>query len=199
MFPASYAHEQDAAALEAHLRRHPLSTLALAVGDRPFVVQVPVVVRSLPGGLALDFHISRRNAVAPHLVDGARGLIISAGPQAYISPDWVGGGDKEVPTWNYVAVEAEGPLALLAPEGLTALLADLSAQEEARLLPKKPWTLDKIDPDYFQRLSSAIVGARLTVERLEGTAKLSQNKPEADRAAIAAALGDHPIADLMRR
>jgi len=36
------------------------------------------------------------------------------------------------------------------------------------------------------------------VERLEGTFKLSQNKNEADRAGVIAALGDHPIARRMR-
>jgi len=43
-----------------------------------------------------------------------------------------------------------------------------------------------------------IVGARMIVERLEGTTKLSQDKPPADRAGVVAALGDHPIARMMR-
>jgi transcriptional regulator len=43
-----------------------------------------------------------------------------------------------------------------------------------------------------------IIGCRLTVERLEGTFKLSQNKTDAERAGVVVALGDHPVAGLMR-
>jgi transcriptional regulator len=131
------------------------------------------------------------------LAYGVRAVALSAGPHAYVSPDWLAG-HNEVPTWNYVSVEAEGSLTPLSRDELIALLDDLSLQEETRLLPKKPWTRDKADPDYIERLVGAIVGARLHVERLEGTIKLSQNKSEADRAAVVAALGDHPIAARMR-
>jgi transcriptional regulator len=79
-----------------------------------------------------------------------------------------------------------------------ALLDDLSAQEEARLEPKPPWTRAKMSPGRFEAMTRAIVGVRLTVERLEGTSKLSQNKSEADRGRVIAALGDHPIGRLMR-
>lgn len=198
MHPAPYHQEDDAQKLAAHLESHSFATVCLAAEGRPMVVQVPVVLRRLPGGLALDFHVARRNALAPHLADGVRALVLSAGPHAYVSPDWLAGPD-EVPTWNYVSVEAEGPLSLLDRDALVALLDDLSAQEEARLAPKAPWTRAKVSADYFERLAAAIVGARLTVERLQGATKLSQNKSPADRAAVAAALGDHPIARLMRR
>ena len=199
MHPAPYHQEDDPAKLEAHLADYSFVTLCVAGDGRPVVVQAPVVLRRLAeGGLALDFHVAKRNAIAPLLLEGARAVALSAGPHAYVSPDWLAG-VNEVPTWNYVSVEAEGPLAPLGREDLIALLDDLSLQEEVRLAPKKPWTRDKADPDYIERLVGAIVGARLHVERLEGTKKLSQNKSDEDRAAVAAALGDHPIADLMRR
>lgn len=197
MHPAPYHHESDAARLEAHLAAYSFVTLCVAADVRPVVVQAPVVVRRLPAGLALDFHVARRNAIAPFLGEGVRAVALSAGPHAYVSPDWLDG-PNEVPTWNYVSVEAEGPLTLLDRESLVVLLDDLSAQEEARLAPKTPWTRDKADPAYVERLVGAIVGARLRVERLEGTTKLSQNKSPADRQAVAAALGDDPIARLMR-
>jgi transcriptional regulator len=197
MHPAPYHREEDAAKLQAHLEAYSFATLCVVAERRPLIAQVPVVLRRQPDGLALDFHVARRNAVAPHLADGVRAVILSTGPHAYISPDWLAGPD-EVPTWNYVSVEAEGPLSLLDADDLVALLDDLSAQEEARLAPKPAWTRRKMDQDRFQRMTGAIVGARLKVERLEGTAKLSQNKSDADRAAVATALGDHPIAALVR-
>lgn len=197
MHPAPYHQETDRAALEAHLAAYSFATLCVVGEGRPVVVQVPVLLRRLATGLALDGHVAKRNAIAPYLVDGVRAVVLSAGPHAYVSPDWLSGPDQ-VPTWNYVSVEAEGPLRLLEHDELVALLDDLSTQEEARLAPKPPWTRDKMSGDYFQRLTGAIVGVRLVVERLEGTTKLSQNKPEADRLAVAAALGDDPVAALVR-
>jgi len=198
MHPAPAFHVTDEARLLAWIEAHPFMTLVGAPVGRPLVAHAPVVVRRLETGLALDFHLSRGNGLAGALVQGFSGLLVGLGADAYISPDWYVSADQ-VPTWNYVTVEAEGPVAALDAAGLTTLLDDLSAQEEARLRPKRPWTRAKMSPGVFDRMSRAIIGARLTVERLEGTFKLSQNKSEADRDGAIAGLGDDPMAELMRR
>jgi transcriptional regulator len=197
MHPSPAFRVEDEAPLLAQLAARPFVTLAAVVDGRPVVAHAPVVVRWLPTGLALDFHLSRGNALAPALAAGFRAVAVSLGPEAYVSPDWYADKDQ-VPTWNYVTVEAEGPVAVLDDAGLVALLDALSVQEEARLLPKRPWTRAKMSPGKFDMMTRMIVGARLAVERLEGITKLSQNKDTADRAGVIAALGDHPIADLMR-
>jgi transcriptional regulator len=198
MHPAATFRVEDEAVLLAHLAAHPFVTLAAAPDGRPRIAHAPVVVRRLASGLAIDFHVSRANALAPFLADGFRGVAVSLEADAYVSPDWYEDADQ-VPTWNYVSVEVEGPIAMLDEAGLVTLLDDLSTQEEARLAPKPPWTRGKMSPGRFDAMVRAIVGARLTVERLEGVTKLSQNKSEADRAGVIAALGDHPIGRLMRR
>ncbi|TCS14060.1 FMN-binding negative transcriptional regulator [Caulobacter sp. BK020] len=198
MHPAKGFRVEDRQALLAFVRAHPFVTLAAAVGGRPFVAQAPVVVRELDfGEVALDFHLSRGNALAPFVVQGFRAVALATGPDAYVSPDWYGSEDQ-VPTWNYVSVEAEGLVAPLSAEETLALLDDLSAQEEARLAPKPPWTRAKMTPARFETLLRGIIGCRLSVERLEGTWKLSQNKSAAERAGVVAALGDHPVAGWMR-
>jgi transcriptional regulator len=198
MHPASQFRVEDREALLAFVRVHPFVTIAAAVRGRPFTAQAPVVIRELDfGEVALDFHLSRGNALAPHIVQGFRAVILATGPDAYVSPDWYGSVDQ-VGTWNYLSVEAEGSVAPLNDEELVALLDDLSAQEEARLLPKPPWTRDKMSPGRFETMTRAIIGARLVVDRLEGTFKLSQDKREADRVGVVAALGGHPIAGLMK-
>jgi transcriptional regulator len=196
MHPAPAFREIDEPRLVAQLAARPFCTLAAAPDGRVRIARAPVVVRRLAEGLALDFHLSRGNALAPFLADGLRAVLASLGDDAYVSPDWYVSEDQ-VPTWNYVTVEAEGPVAMLDDEALAALLDDLSAQEEARLAPKPPWTRAKMSSGRFEAMSRAIVGARLSVERLEGTWKLSQNKAEADRAGVRGALGDHPMARLI--
>jgi transcriptional regulator len=197
MHPAVMFREGEVEPLLAHLSAHSFVTLAAAPQGRLFVAHAPVVIRRLEGGLAVDFHLARSNALAPALAQGFRAVAVSLAADAYVSPDWYQSADQ-VPTWNYVSVEAEGPVAILDDAGLVTLLDDLSAQEEARLAPKPPWTRAKMSAGRFEVMARAIVGARLTVERLEGVTKLGQNKGEADRTGVIAALGDHPIAALMR-
>jgi transcriptional regulator len=197
MHPSAAFKTEDEAVLLAHLAAHPLVTLAAEMQGRLLIAHAPLIVRRTAAGLCLDFHLSRGNALSAAVATGFRAVAVSLGPDAYISPDWYADADQ-VPTWNYITVEAEGPVVALDEAGLIALLDDLSAQEEARLLPKPPWTRHKMSPGKFETMLRGIIGARLTVERLEGTTKLSQNKPEADRAGVIAALGEHPVAGLMR-
>jgi transcriptional regulator len=152
MHPAPAFHVEDRERLLAHLARHAFATIAAAPDGRPRVAQAPVVVRRLEAGLALDFHVSRGNALAPFLAQGFRSVAVSLAADAYVSPDWCEGADQ-VPTWNYVSVEAEGPVVALGEAGLVALLDDLSAQEEARLAPKPPWMRGKMSPGRFEGCS----------------------------------------------
>jgi transcriptional regulator len=197
MHPAAPFRETDEARLLAELAAHPLVALFAAPDGRPLVAHAPAVARRLPSGLVLDFHLSRTNALSPFLEGGFVGLVVSLATEAYVSPDWYVAPDQ-VPSWNYITVEVEGPVTALDEAGLVALLDDLSAQEEARLLPKPPWTRHNMSPGRFETMTRAIIGGRLAIARLEGTTKLSQNKGEADRAGVVAALGDHPIAARMR-
>jgi transcriptional regulator len=161
--------------------------------DGPQVVHVPVIVEAPD---RIRFHIARGNRVK---LDGRRALLSCLGPDAYISPDWYGSADQ-VPTWNYLAVEAEGPLRRLDDEGLSRLLDELSEAHEARLAPKPAWTRGKMSPGRFEAMLRAITGFELEIEELRGTRKLGQHKPAAERAGAAAGLAPfHPeMAALMR-
>ena len=161
--------------------------------DGPMLVHAPVVV----GPDRLRFHVSRGNRAAAAL-DGRRAIASCLGPDAYISPDWYGVEDH-VPTWNYLAVEAEGPLRRLDEGALPALLDDLSAAQEERLAPKRPWTRAKMSPGRFEAMLKAIVGYELEIEELRGTRKLGQNKPgQAEAAAAGLAPFNPAMAALMR-
>ncbi len=192
MHPSKLYVESDPAVLLEQIERQPFMTVAAAPGGRPLVGHAPVVPRRGKDGLVLDFHLNRGNALAAHLEAGFPAVMVSLGPEAYISPDWYGVPDQ-VPTWDYVSVEAEGTVTALDEGGLIRLLDDLSIQQERRLFPKPPWTRAKMNPDRFETMLKVIIGARLTVTRLEGTFKLSQNKDEVVRGRIVEALGEHPV------
>lgn len=162
--------------------------------DGPAVVHAPVIVAAPD---RIRFHVSRGNRAAA--MDGKRAIVSCLGPDAYISPDWYGTPDQ-VPTWNYLAVEAEGPLRQLDEAELARLLDALSAAHEMRLEPKPAWTRAKMTPGRFEAMLKAIIGYELSIEALRGTRKLGQNKKEEER--IGAADGLAPfspeLAALMR-
>lgn len=154
---------------------------ATIAAEGPAVVHAPVLVA---GPDRLRFHISRGNRAR---LDDKRAIVSVLGPDAYISPDWYGV-DDQVPTWNYLAVEAEGPLRRLDEGELADLLDGLSAAHERRLAPKPEWTRAKMTPGRFEGMLKAIIGYELAIEELRGTRKLGQNKDEAQRLAAAAGL-----------
>lgn len=197
MHPSGLFKVEDETALLAHLAAFPFSAIAASVGGRALAAHTPVIVRRISGALVLDFHLSRGNALSAAIADGFHAVAVSLATDAYVSPDWYDNKDS-VPSWNYVAVEVAGPVTMLNESGLIAVVDDLSAMEEARLLPKPPWRRDKMTPGKFEGLLRGIVGARMVVERFEGTAKLSQNKTPADRVGVMAALENHPIGRRMR-
>ena len=88
MHPAATFRVEDEAVLLAHLAARPFVTLAAAPDGRPRIAHAPVVVRRLASGLAIDFHVSRGNALAPFLTNGFRGVAVSLEADAYVSPDW---------------------------------------------------------------------------------------------------------------
>lgn len=152
--------------------------------DGPLASHVPFVL----GEARAEGHFVRSTALARALAKGPLdALMIVSGPDGYISPDWYGEDDK-VPTWNYVAVHLRGTLRLAPEIGMRAHVDRLSAQFEARLLPKTPWTSGKMDQELMERMMRTIVPWELTVTGVESTFKLNQNRAEAAREGAAAAL-----------
>ncbi|MEJ0025747.1 MAG: FMN-binding negative transcriptional regulator [Rhizomicrobium sp.] len=159
-------------ALDAFIRAQPFATIALTRDGAVQLAYAPVVLDAE----GVRFHLAANNPMAR--ADGARLRLSFLGAHAYISPGWYET-KTMVPTWNYSAVEGEGVARRLDEPALTALLVDLSAAEEAKLAPKKPWTVDKVPAERMAMLLRAIVGFSLRFETLEGKFKLSQNaKPE---------------------
>jgi transcriptional regulator len=160
----------DPALLRDVLRGRVFVTLAAMRDGIVSFAYAPVVVDEA----GLRFHLAMRNPLA-QLEDGARVSVSCLASDAYVSPDWYRT-TVTVPTWNYIAVEAEGPVRRLSREELRTLVLDLSAQEETRLLPKPVWTIDKMPEARAEALLNVIVGFELTFERLQGKFKLSQDK-----------------------
>jgi transcriptional regulator len=200
--PAHFAWT-DAAALHDFLRHNVFAAFAGIIGGEVHFAHVPIVLDAEPAPLgAVKFHFARANPLS-RIEDGANLKFSILGAHSYISPDWYEN-TAQVPTWNYIAVEGSGPVRRMSEEDSRHHLETLAAREEAALAPKTPWTIERVDPERLAKMLSAIVGFHLVFERLEGKAKLSQNRSEADRRKVIAALeaqgdpGGRDVARAMR-
>ena len=156
----------------------------------PLMSHVPFALDQV--GKTAELHLVRSNPIARQVTGPTPAAIAVMGPDGYVSPDWYETPDQ-VPTWNYVAVHLRGTLSPLAPEDMRAHLDTLSAQFEARLIPKTPWTTAKMTPEALERMMRQILPFRLDITEVDGTWKLNQNKTDAAREAAAAAIGHSPI------
>jgi len=149
-------------------------------------------------------HLARPNP-HPALAGDGEAMVIFSGPEAYVSPGWYpskADTGRQVPTWNYEAVHVYGRLEWFQDrDRLRDLLDRLTAAHEAGR--SAPWALSDA-PEYVERLLGGIVGVELSITRIEAKRKLSQNKPERDRAGVADGLAasedprDRTVAALMR-
>jgi transcriptional regulator len=161
----------------------------------PFATHLPMLVDEARGRLGtLRGHVARANPHWRYLAAGRPTLMIFSGAHAYVSPSWYAT-HPSVPTWNYVAVHATGTGALVEdPAQVTTLLADLVRTYEA----SRPaaWSFEGLAPDYVAGMQRAIVAFEIPIERLEGKAKLSQNRDAVDQARTREALAasDDPLA-----
>ncbi|WP_372572691.1 FMN-binding negative transcriptional regulator [Ruegeria jejuensis] len=156
-------------------RERGFGILAAASDGPPLMSHVPFLL-SEDSSIA-DLHLVRSNPILRLLKSPVAARIAVSGPDGYVSPDWYEIPDQ-VPTWNYVAVHLTGTLETRPQSELRALLDRQSDFNETRLLPKPPWTADKMSDDALARMMRMIVPCRLRVQAIDGTWKLNQNKPD---------------------
>ena len=113
-------------------------------------------------------------------------MVVFNGPHCYISPSWYETKDT-VPTWNYVTVHVKGKVQLLKDEDprLWQSMIDLTQKYEE---PASTYSLQDVDSTYIAALSKGVVGFTISIDSIEGKAKLSQNHPKERVEQVIAAL-----------
>jgi transcriptional regulator len=101
-------------------------------------------------------------------------LFILHGPDDYIEAEWLNTpGSANVPTWNYVTVHVYGRLVVHDdPDWMLAAVHRLSAAHGDD-------SVGAMGAEEVGRLLRAIVGVELEITRVDGKAKMSQNKTPA--------------------
>ena len=139
-------------------------------------------------------HLARYNPQWKVPAEGADALVVFQGPHAYVSPSWYPGKQddpRQVPTWDYLAVEARGRLVTFDGEArLHALLVKLTERNEAGR--EHRWHVSDAPDAYVRAEMRHIVGIELRIESLVGRYKLSQNRNAADQEGARAGLAAGP-------
>ena len=165
--------------------------LALMIGPdaegRSFVTHVPLGWgEGEDGAWWLEGHMARANPHWAWLAAQREVLAVFSGPDAYVSPRHYEH-ERNVPTWNYLAVHVYGSLELVEGAGdKDALLKRLIARHEPGYAAQ--WR--GLPEDFQHKMLGAIVGFRLRVTRWEAKAKLSQNRSAVERARLGAAFAE---------
>lgn len=202
MYLPKHFAETDLATLHGLMRAHPLATLVTLDADGLDANHIPLHLVADEGQFGtLHGHIARANPLAKAAPNSAV-LVIFHGPESYISPSGYATKaehGKVVPTWNYAAVHAHGSLRLIDDaDWIFAQSSALTATHEAKR--PTPWAVGDAPADYIEKMLGAIVGIEISIARLIGKWKVSQNQPAVNQASLSAALeqaGD-PMAELVR-
>lgn len=188
MYVPSHFKEGDIGKLQQYIRDYGFGLLVVADDDGIEANHVPFYLSSEQDSALgqLQCHLARSNPVWQRLHDGARVLAIFQGPDAYVSPSWYetkAETGRVVPTWNYLAVHAEGSARIIEDSTwLKHHLHRLTDQHEASM--SNPWSVDDAPTDFTERLVKAIVGVEIKIETLTGKLKASQNQPEKNRVGV---------------
>jgi len=148
-------------------------------------------------------HVAKANPHWREFDPEAESLAIFTAVDGYVSPSWYATKaetGKVVPTWNYQAVHATGKLEIIeAPAPLLEIVTQLTDHHEGTRA--KPWKVSDAPEEYIASQLKGIVGVVMHITRLEGKAKLSQNKSKADQEGViaGAALENPAMAEAMRK
>ncbi len=192
MYVPAHFREDDIGKLQQYIRDYGFGLLVIADDAGIEANHVPFQLVADPEGSPgkLRCHLARNNPAWKRLQEGARVLVVFQGPHAYISPSWYetkAETGRVVPTWNYLAVHAEGSARIIEDSTwLQQHLNQLTDQHESGT--SDPWSVDDAPSEYTDRLITAIVGVEITIETLTGKLKASQNQPERNRAGVKAGL-----------
>ena len=204
MYLPKHFAENNIAEMHALMRAHPLATLVSHGPDGLNANHIPLLLACDPAPWGkLQGHVARANPLWIAGNVAGEVLVVFRGDESYVSPSGYATKAQHgrvVPTWNYAAVHAYGELRVIEdPAWILAQISALTATNEAAL--PQSWAVTDAPAEYIEKMLGAIVGIEITITRLLGKWKVSQNQPAENQSSLIAAFaarGD-PMAALIRR
>lgn len=191
MYIRAQQHLHNPGDLPGLIETHPLGTWVQPAAEDLQINHVPFVLDRTRGPQGtLVGHVARANLVWQALEAGTPSVVVFHGPQAYITPSWYPGKavhGKVVPTWNYAVVHAHAVARAVHESDWKRTMLDRLSQAHEAAQPQ-PWQVSEAPADDIDRMLCAVVGIELSIDRLEGKVKASQDEDLPDRWGSAAGL-----------
>lgn len=184
MYTPAYHAFTDIEKMQAHIAEHALGAWVCNAHGQLIANHIPFVLDEKHGSNGrLLAHVSRANPVWRELIGGAPSVVMFIGPSAYITPSWYPGKrqhGKVVPTWNYVTVHVHGVARAMEDScWILDVLNRLTDTQESQRT--EPWKVSDAPSAYIDKMLRAVVGIEITIDRVEGRLKVSQDEDEQDR------------------
>jgi transcriptional regulator len=166
----------DLSAIRAFVERFALATITTRDHGRWACSQVPLFMED--DGRSLFGHVDAANPQFE--ANACDAYVVFQGPDAYIPPEaYV---NRQLPTWNYVSVHAQGRLFVGADRARSLEVI----RATARRLARGPAAFEVRDDDVrISRWIGAVKTVRIQLDTIEGRFKLSQDKAAEDVASAA--------------
>jgi len=185
MYRPTAFQEDNVDKLIAFMRANSFATLVSIIDGVPYASHVPLVIVMPGDAVKLIGHLAKQNPQSQAL--GTELLVIFTGAHAYISPTLYEKYES-VPTWNYIAVHAYGiPKVIMlneSPESMNQMINEMIDTYEANY--KSHW--HSLSEGFREGMMNGIVGFEITVTRLEGKYKLSQNRSQVEQQNVSSTL-----------
>jgi transcriptional regulator len=183
---AEYAWQGGEAGLARLVEAHPWVTLVSSTSAGLVVSHLPALAEHRKDGrLAILGHLPVSDA-REHELGRVETVVVVQGPHGYVSAGWYVGGPY-VSTWNFVVAHLHGTPDPLGPDETFEVLT--RTQDHFESVRPDPYRLDRV-PEFARRLAPYVVGFRMVPSRVVAKAKLSQDKPADDFAAVLHGLED---------
>lgn len=181
MYIPAYYRNNNLSEVERFIREHSFACLVSTMESKPWATHIPIELESNEKGESvLSGHISKANPQWKSFSNGETVLAIFQGPHSYVSSSWYN--HLNVPTWNYMAVHVYGKMRILNDEEQYGKLKAMVDRYEK--IAKEPIDMDKFPVDMMSKYMKGIVGFEMSMDKIEGKWKMSQNRDEEDKARI---------------
>jgi transcriptional regulator len=176
MYTPAYAKNENEEDLKDFIRKNGFGIVVSTVDGKLWATHIPLI---LVGG-KLQGHISRGNKQWRALPQNEEVMVIFLGPHTYVSSSWYD--HENVPSWDYVAVHVYGKAHIQSEEELIESLRQLTNKYEKDSV--HPISVDTMSEKFVHAELRGTIGFEITIERMEASYKLSQNRDEKNHTQI---------------
>ncbi|HEX4488494.1 MAG TPA: FMN-binding negative transcriptional regulator [Terriglobales bacterium] len=173
MYIPKLFHESSWPEIRKVIEENSFATVITCNAGLPTATHVPLrLLESATGTAKLQGHMSRANPHWRLFEQEQQSLVIFSGPNAYVSARWYD--HVNVPTWNYIAVHVYGKAQLVTDAGeMHELIKGLVDRYERGL-----YTVESLPEDFLGPQMKGIVGFEISVDEVQASFKLSQNRDQ---------------------